>query len=441
MVLDSENTLYGWGYNGGGGLGDGTTESHSTGAAKVQTKGTPMEGKRIVSFAVDSFLSTALADDGSVFAWGLIASPETGVDTPKGSYVPGKLKVKGTPLEGKRVAAIDQGFLHALLLDDKGTVYALGLNDGNQLGIGHNKASDRVEAVKVAGTPMEGKKIIAVSAGLMRSLALDDQGAVYGWGDGGELQDGFSAPGSHSGRGVPAKISVAGTPMEGKRIIAISAGNDHSVALADDGSVYTWGYSRSGQLGDGINHCGATIDSCISPPVTVSTKDTPMSGEFVTEVRAGDSYTSVTAKSGRVFVWGLESALTDEDENSDRFTPIEINTKGALGPYFETPKVSMGGRQATNVVRTGPRSLQFTAPPGQLGLVDVQIQLAVGERLLPGVFRYGSASPRAAVSMNTPGVPNGGSQRATPLGGLGLLVVLGGIAGGVVAWRRRARLG
>ena len=98
--------------------------------------------------------------------------------------------------------------------------------------------------VTITGTNFmpKGKKIVQTANGNGYSLALADDGTVYAWGQNnyGQLGNGTTTNSS-----VPVAVKTTGTPMEGKRIIKVSTKVWYSLALADDGTVYAWGLTRS----------------------------------------------------------------------------------------------------------------------------------------------------------------------------------------------------
>jgi alpha-tubulin suppressor-like RCC1 family protein len=103
---------------------------------------------------------------------------------------------------------IAMGFAHSFVIDSDGKVYATGRNNYGQLGLGDN--TDRNVFTPVVS--LEGKKIVALAAGGDHSLALDESG---------------------------------------KKIVALAEGGDHSLALDIDGKLYATGSNRYGQFGFG----------------------------------------------------------------------------------------------------------------------------------------------------------------------------------------------
>jgi len=139
---------------------------------------------------------------------------------------------------------IDGGWLHSLAVDVSGSVWAWGDNGWGQLGDGTNvgKSTPR----KVHGPNDVGflEGIISISAGRSgeHSLAVDCNNHAWAWGRNIEGQLGIDTSGSNKKKLTP--VQVDGGEMETTHledIIAVSAGEHHSMALDANGFVYTWG--------------------------------------------------------------------------------------------------------------------------------------------------------------------------------------------------------
>ena len=87
-------------------------------------------------------------------------------------------------------------------------------------------------------------RVVGVSAGGMHSLAITADGAVWCWGGGGNGQLGH---GDWQRQLLPKKIEA----FAGQRVVAVSAGSDHSLATTADGAVWSWGNKGRGRLGHG----------------------------------------------------------------------------------------------------------------------------------------------------------------------------------------------
>ena len=89
-----------------------------------------------------------------------------------------------------------------------------------------------------------GQRVVAVSAGAFHSLALTADGAVWSWGHGGFGRLGH---GDHEDQSLPKKVEA----FTGQRVVAVSAGAYHNLARTGDGAVYAWGKGGRGCLGHG----------------------------------------------------------------------------------------------------------------------------------------------------------------------------------------------
>ncbi|MBV1853736.1 RCC1 domain-containing protein [Catellatospora tritici] len=185
LALLDNGTVMSFGRNNVGQLGDGTTTAQPLPVAVI---GLPRKAVAI-SAGVDH--SLALLDDGTVWAWGGNGHGQLGNGTT--SNQPQATPIAVTGLTGVKVKAISAGFTFSLAALGDGSVRAWGDNDHGQLG--NNSTTDSSSPVAVAG--LAGVKVKAVSAGDDYSLALLTSGRVKGWGfnANGELGDGtFTSP-------------------------------------------------------------------------------------------------------------------------------------------------------------------------------------------------------------------------------------------------------
>src|SRR5687767_1799271 len=196
------------------------------------------------------------------------------------------------PLTG--VKAVAAGGYHSLAVKNNGTVWAWGENECGQLGngktytiAGGNAAGAQNLSPPAAVEVHNLSNITAVAAGRGHSLALDGNGVLWAWGDNrwGQLgnsgtnqqagdpplnaveyddckmPDDDNEANPYSGRAqiVPTMVPIAGV------VVAIAAGSDHSLALTDDGTVWSWGNNCSAQLGSSTGT--ATASRSVPAPV------------------------------------------------------------------------------------------------------------------------------------------------------------------------------
>jgi alpha-tubulin suppressor-like RCC1 family protein len=151
--------------------------------------------------------------------------------------------------------AAGEHFSLAILGD--GSVWAWGDNASNQLGNTTVSSSGSNIPVPVMGLPY---KVVALAAGssigCWHTLALLNDGSVWAWGDnsGGQLGNGTSKK-----TYLPGKVQ--GLP---DAVLAMAAGDQHSLVLLRDGTIWAWGNNSSGQLG---NYLGGAYGSNQPVPV------------------------------------------------------------------------------------------------------------------------------------------------------------------------------
>jgi alpha-tubulin suppressor-like RCC1 family protein len=234
FALLEDGTVWAWGANYYGILGNGTDANSST---PVQVTG--LNG--VESVITSNWAAYALLADGTVWAWGYNFYGQLGNGTTTNSSIP--IQVAG--LTGVKSLETTQSGVYAVLVD--GTVRAWGNNGVGQLGNGSRTNSSI--PVQVTGlTDVES----VVSAGSTAFAILAD-GTVRAWGSNsnGQLGDGTT-----TGSNVPVQV----TGLTGVESMAV--GIRTAYALLSDGSLRAWGSNSNGQLGN-----GTTTDSNV--PVQV----------------------------------------------------------------------------------------------------------------------------------------------------------------------------
>jgi alpha-tubulin suppressor-like RCC1 family protein len=224
-AVKNDGTVWGWGNNNGGQLGDGTTTERNVATQVVNLTG-------VTAIAPATYHVLALRSDGTVWAWGDNTYGELGDGTYTGRTTPGQ--VSGLT----NIIAIGAGERFSMALKADGTVWTWGDNGYDELG-GSTGGNVPGQVPSLSG-------IVAIAAGNIHAMALKSDGTVFCWGDntGGELGNGTTTD-SATPQQVPNLTDV----------VAIFAGDDgfggESFAIKSDHSVWAWGNDRHGQLGDG----------------------------------------------------------------------------------------------------------------------------------------------------------------------------------------------
>ena len=222
FAIRSDGTMWAWGYNNNGQLGDGTTtDQHSP----VQVRA----DHDWIAVAAGGNFQLALKEDGSLWAWG--------------NNLVGQLGVTGTATRTAPVqvgsdndwVAIAAGGNHSLAVKADGSLWAWGNDFNGQIGNG-DQTGNCFAPVQIGADGVW----TAVAGGQTYSLALKADGSLWAWGENFYRQFGTPSP-SYS----PAPVQVGSSHW-----VAIAADDHHSMGLKNDGSLWTWGDNNHGQLGD-----------------------------------------------------------------------------------------------------------------------------------------------------------------------------------------------
>ncbi|WP_426748872.1 MopE-related protein [Myxococcus faecalis] len=231
--------------------------------------------------AAGAYHSLFLQKNGEVFAWGQNSVGQLGTGNTSTTPVASPTKPVGLP----SIKAIVAGQTHSLALDMDGTVWAWGKNDFGQVGLGSTGGLVTVPT-RVSGL----SGIQAISANGNFSLALGQDGRVWGWGQNASGQVGKGAV--STAEATPRQVNSLPT------IRAIAAGHNHALALDADGKVWAWGKNDFGQLGT-----GSTTPAMVLVPTVVTTLPRAKA------IAAGAAHSlAIDEQFGNVWAWGQNSS-------------------------------------------------------------------------------------------------------------------------------------
>ncbi len=304
LALLSDGTLRAWGYNQFGQLGDNTTTQQNT---PVQVSGIT----NAIDIATGGYHSLALLSDGTLRAWGVNSSGQLGDNTTTLRNIP--VQVSGIT----NAIAISGGLTHSLALLSDGTIRAWGANSNRQLGDG--TSNTRYIPVQVSGIT----NAISIAAGESHSLALLSDGTIKAWGKNfnGQLGDGTTT----SSGGISIPVQVLGI----SNAIAISAGNNFSLALLSDGTIRAWGSNTNRQLGN-----GTYVDSSI--PVQVLNITNAIS------IEGGGNFGLALLSDGTLKSWG-RSAFGElgYGGTSTPSSPVSVRTSATDASPLSNIKINI----------------------------------------------------------------------------------------------------
>ncbi|MFD0716212.1 hypothetical protein, partial [Paenibacillus sp. GCM10027626] len=385
LALKNDGTVWAWGLNTDGELGDGTTTNRTS---PVQIPNLTS----VIAITAGSNYSMAVKDDGTVWAWGNNSNGKLGDGTTARRTSPVQVKSLNSIIE------ISAGESHTLALRNDGTIWAWGLNSNGQLGNGKNGSNSSVNtAIQVPG--MSG--VAEVAAGRYYSMALKKDGTVWTWGHNvyGQLGDGTS-----TSTNIPAPVQG----LTGVKHISASV-NEHALSLVvkQDGTVWSWGANTYGQIGDG------TMMLRWNPVQVIG-----LSG--VERIATGDYYNLAMKADGSVWAWGLNSSgQLGNGSTINSSVPIATVMNTAPIVTLTTPSGSQTNPTPTRVTRPtivwnqeDAALTTFSAIQVQLfdetttliydsGIVEQNVTGSVGDFTVPVDLPEGKLQVRVKVSDGT----------------------------------------
>ena len=228
----SDGGLYTWGYGDTVGmLGDGTTTSRSSPGSTAGGLG--LNWKQVSGGGTASNHMAAIKTDGTLWTWGYGTSGALGDGTTTARSSP--VTTAGGGTNWKQVSVGD-GFMGAVKTD--GTLWTWGDNTAGQLGT-NNTTSRSSPGTTVGG----GTNWNLVAVGIKVSAAVKTDGTLWTWG---QNLDGQLGTGNTTARSSPGTTAGGGTNWK-----QASCSYAHVAAVKTDGTLWTWGYNNSGQLGTG----------------------------------------------------------------------------------------------------------------------------------------------------------------------------------------------
>lgn len=261
MVLDSDGKIYSWGRNYEGQLGNGTNTRTNNPMCISDISGSEVNGKRIKQIRMsDRGNVLAIDDSGKVYAWGDNSKGQLGNGLTDNKSLPICISdLQNNVLNGKKIEKIFLRDANAFALDNNGKLYSWGGgNFSGQLGNGSSVSSKTPMCISdIDGSELKEKKIVNVILNYYVSIALDENGKVYVWGDNSKGQLGI---GNTENQMLPICLNdLTGHIFYGKKITNITIAEDTNtidfMACDYEGNAYVWGKNDQGQLctGDSVD--------------------------------------------------------------------------------------------------------------------------------------------------------------------------------------------
>ena len=233
LTIKSDSSLWAWGSNEFGQLGDGTTVDKHV-PVKIMDD--------VLSVSAGGVHSLAIKLDGSLWVWGGNQYGQLGDGSKEDSHIPAQIMID--------ISFVDAGDRNTAVIKKDGSLWMWGSNEFGQLGDG--TTVDRHEPVKI----MEG--VNSVSTSHSNTMAVKSDGSLWAWGrneygqlgDGTQTELGYDDNWNQIGIANHDKHSPVKIMDE---VLSVSIGRYHSMAIKTDNSLWAWGWNGRGQLGDGTN--------------------------------------------------------------------------------------------------------------------------------------------------------------------------------------------
>ena len=304
LGIKADGTLWAWGDNDYGQLGNGTNIATN---APTQI-GTSTNWQKI---AAGLDYSLAIKTDGTLWAWGINWTGQLGDGTTNNKNIPTQI---GSETKWVSVAA---GENHTIAIKANGTLWTWGNNSDSQLGDG--TITTKIVPTQI-GTATNWQ---SVAAGTRFSLAIKTNGTLWAWGDNASGQLGN---GTNNDSTFPIQIGVENDWAN------IATGVSHSVGRKTNGILYTWGNNVHGQLGDG----------------STTNKNTPVAVyDQVQSIDAGGYHTVGTTLFGNMFRCGLNAygQLGDGTTTNRVWVAVgnETNHQFISAGYYHTLSLNVDG--------------------------------------------------------------------------------------------------
>ncbi len=388
-ALTSDGELFAWGYNANGLLGNNSTTDSNTPIRVNTDAGTSsLAGKTVVAIAAGSRHVLALASDGTVHAWGGNPNGGLGDGTTITRLAP---VLVGGALAGKTIVAIAAGGAFSVAVDSDGAIYTWGSNFHRELGGPLGQQLSPI-AINMSGA-LAGKFVTAVSATGTQAFALTADGSLFGWGGSG---NGSVGDGTGSDRSVP--VPVAAGVLSGKRVVAIDTSFANTIALTSDGALATWGLNDYGTLGN-----GTTTSSLI--PVAVS-MDGALAGKTIVDVGMNSLNAFALSSDGLVYGWGVNlSGQVGDGSLTNRLVPTAVDTTGRLAGRTVA---ALGRGEASRVIMNGIFPLPtITSATTASGTVGTPFSYSITTAATAQSFSFTGTLPTGLSLNSTTGVISG----------------------------------
>jgi alpha-tubulin suppressor-like RCC1 family protein len=291
MAIKSDGSLWTWGLNENGQLGDGTTDSQ---IRPIQI----MED--VIAISSGYAHSMAIKSDGSLWTWGLNENGQLGDGTTTNRLIPTRIM--------SDIVAVSAGTSHSAAIDCDGVLWIWGDNSNGQLGNGTTANHNSPASIMYNMT--------AVTLGPEHSMAIHEDGGLWIWGGLNRGWHNFILDGvtENADRRSPFRI------MDDVAIMSTSL--THAMVIKTDGSLWAWGLNNAGQLG--TNPERRRMGEIVPTKIMENVLDVTAGGDMMGSLPF--SHTLAVMSDGSLWAWGSNAyfQIGDGESGTARHSPVRI---------------------------------------------------------------------------------------------------------------------
>jgi alpha-tubulin suppressor-like RCC1 family protein len=381
-----DGTVKCWGVNGNGplGLGDVLSRGDAPGEMGASLPAVAFgPGRTPLQVTAGEQYTCARLDDGTIKCWGINIRGQLGLgDVLSRGDAPGEMGASLPIVDlgtGRTALEVTSGDEHTCGRLDDGTIKCWGINSNGQLGLGDTQYRGDGPGEMGASLPIvalgPGRTALQFTAGNAHTCARLDDGTVKCWGrnDFGELGLGDTQQRGDGPGEMGASLPIVALGP-GRTALQVTAGEFHTCARLDNGTVKCWGLNSDGQLGlgdtqqrgDGAGEMGATLPAVDLGP-----------GRTALQVTVGPFHTCARLDDGTVKCWGINSngqlGLGDVLSRGDGPGEMGANLPAvSLGPGRTAMQITGRGGHVCALLDDGTVKCWGSNEVGQLGLGDTQ---------------------------------------------------------------------
>ncbi len=287
--VGTDGTLWCWGGNSRGQLGDGTNDDRS-----IPTRVGDDEDWNLVTAATNH--SCAIKDDGTLWCWGSATSGRLGIGSTGGEQEFPTPQRVGSDNNWQQVQGHSR---HTCGLRDDRSLWCWGPNTNGRLGLGHTETQNIPRLVAAD------EEWIDIGIGQSHTCAIRADGTLWCWGMGNFYRLGV---GDNEDRHEPTQVG------SNNNWETVTGGRNYTCATRTDGSLWCWGHNSEGQLGHDDTETR-------EEPARVG-----ISSQWST-ISAGDGFTCGLREGNELWCWGNNSVgQLGVGDTISRFRPVQVSS-------------------------------------------------------------------------------------------------------------------